>query len=146
MNFRPVVLLAAVLSIAACSGEQQATEPPADADDASVTLNALFDEFFKRNLELNPLRATMIGDDRYDDRLANSIGPEYRAANTAMEQEFLQRLLEIDRGALPRQDQLSYDLFEFDRRLAAGGPLRGHLKIASPHVAEPVLCRADDWF
>ncbi len=66
-------------------------KPPRDAGGANAPaqLAALVEEFFERELELNPLLATSIGDERYNDRLANSLGPEYRAHN----QEYLGRLL-----------------------------------------------------
>jgi uncharacterized protein (DUF885 family) len=118
MKFIPVAVLAAALFLAACSSEQPPAETPVEASDAPVTLAALFDDFFERGLELNPVRATAIGDYRYNDKFANSIGPEYREANRKMNEEFLARLLEIDREQLSRQDQLSYDMFKLNRELS----------------------------
>jgi uncharacterized protein (DUF885 family) len=70
---------------------------------------------------MNPLSATFIGDYRYNDRMANSNSPEYRAAAQAMDEEFLQRLLEIDRSQLGYQDQLSYDIFRINREQSLEG-------------------------
>ena len=54
---------------------------PAHGDRASrLELHALYERYFEDSLRLNPLLATFIGDHRYDDRLPNSIGPDYRAA------------------------------------------------------------------
>jgi len=119
MNLRLPAALAAVCLIAACSGgeDRAATE----AIDAGAALHTLFDEHFERDLELNPLSATFIGDDRYNDRMANSNSPEYRAAAQAMDEEFLQRLLEIDRTQLGYQDQLSYDIFRINREESLEG-------------------------
>jgi uncharacterized protein (DUF885 family) len=113
MKLTGTSVLAAVLLLAACGG----SEGPATTEtvDAGAQLHALFDEHFERNLELNPMTATFVGDNRYNDRMANSYGPEYRAADQAMDREFLQRLLEIDREQLGYQDQLSYDLFLINR-------------------------------
>ena len=95
MNLRLSAILAAVCLFAACGGSE---EPTADETvDAGAALHTLFGEHFERNLELNPLSATFIGDDRYNDRMANSNSPAYMTAAEAMDEEFLQRLLEIDR-------------------------------------------------
>jgi uncharacterized protein (DUF885 family) len=113
--------LAAVLIVAACGGPEDHAASEDTAIDASTALGALFDDYFERNLELNPLTATFIGDYRYNDRLANTFGPEYRAAATAMDDEFLRRLLEIDREQLDSQDRLSYDVFKLNREQSLEG-------------------------
>ena len=121
MKLMGTAVLAAVLLLAACGGN----EDPATTEtvDAGGALNALFDEHFERSLEMNPMRATFIGDDRYNDRMANSNSPEYRAADEAMDKEFLGRLLEIDRSQLSYQDQLSYDIFRINREVSLEGNL-----------------------
>lgn len=112
-------LLAAVLVVAACGESRK--EVTTEVVDAGATLHAMFDEHFERNLELNPLSATFIGDYRYNDRMANSNSAEYRAADEAMDKEFLARLLKIDRDQLSYQDQLSYDLFKINREQSLEG-------------------------
>ncbi len=113
--------LAAVLFVAACGGAQDQAAPESTETTPSATLSALFAEHFERNLELNPLTATFIGDYRYNDRMANTNSPEYRAASTALDEEYLQRLLEINREQLDLQDQLSYDLFRINRERSLEG-------------------------
>lgn len=121
MKKAPFLLLAVVL--AACGKPESSVEPTVEAAaaDPSAELDALFAEFFEESLELNPVRATSIGDDRYNDRLAISIGEEYRDKSLAMEQRYLERLGAIDRGALDYQEQLSYDLFRLQREWAVEG-------------------------
>jgi uncharacterized protein (DUF885 family) len=114
-------MLAALLLAAACGKMMDKPATDAATQDAGVALHALFDEHFERDLEMNPLSATFIGDYRYNDRLANTNSPEYIAAATAMDEEFLARLLEIDREKLNYQDQLSYDLFKIDREQSLEG-------------------------
>ena len=106
---------AACLLLAACGKEPEPAGTEAPAADAAAELQSLFDDYFERDLELNPLTASRIGDYRYNDRLANSIGPEHRAATRALNEESLERLLAIDRSRLSRQDQYSYDMFKLDR-------------------------------
>jgi len=114
-------MLAALLLVAACGESQEIAATDVPEASPADTLNALFDEHFQRNLELNPLRATFIGDYRYNDRLANSSSPEYIAEAIAMDEAFLARLLEIDREQLDYQDQLSYDLFKINREQSLEG-------------------------
>jgi uncharacterized protein (DUF885 family) len=119
MNHPVAAMLAALVLVASCGGSTDPApiEAPAEAPKitAAEALHALFDEHFERNLQLNPLSATFIGDNRYNDRMANSNSPEYRAEAEAMDEEFLGRLLAIDREQLGYQDQLSYDLFKINR-------------------------------
>jgi uncharacterized protein (DUF885 family) len=108
------MLAVALLLIGCDQGPSQAVTKQPDID-ASGALHELFDEHFERSLEMNPTYATYIGDDRYNDRLANTTSPEYLAASRALDREFLQRLQTIDRDALPYQDRISYDLFKIKR-------------------------------
>ena len=120
MKLRLLTATAVALLLSACGGQD---EPVAETPqvDAAEALHALFDEHFERQLEMNPLQATFIGDYRFNDRLANSFSPEYRAAEQAMDEEFLARLLEIDRDQLGDQDQLSYDIFRLNREQSLEG-------------------------
>ncbi|HEX5788172.1 MAG TPA: DUF885 domain-containing protein [Woeseiaceae bacterium] len=126
--------LAATLCLSACGGGEQAAEsaPAAagdDADDdagdsgagAATMLATLFEEHFERELRLDPVQATAIGDFRYNDELAITNSAEHRAAERALDEEFLERLLAIDRSGLDYQDQLSYDIFRRFRENALEG-------------------------
>ncbi len=114
-------ILAATLFISACGGSDQSAAGSEETVDASAVLATLFDEHFERNLELNPLSATAIGDDRYDDRMALSNSEEYRDAEKALDEEFLTRLLTVDREALSYQEQLSYESFTIKREQSLEG-------------------------
>jgi uncharacterized protein (DUF885 family) len=115
------VAFAAVLFLAACDKSQELAESTAAGADSAAALSTLFEDHFQRDLEMNPIHATFIGDHRYDDRLANSNSAEFRAAAMAMDEEFLARLLQIDRDELSYQDRLSYDLFKINRELSLEG-------------------------
>jgi len=123
--------LSAVLALfilSAC-GTETAPETTAEtALDDSAELATLLDDYFERNLMLSPTSATSIGDDRYDDKYTNSIGPEHRAARHALNTEFLARLEAVDRAALSTQEQYSYDMFKLQREMSlAGEQYPGHL-------------------
>jgi len=127
MKALTAAMLAVALFVAACGNEQ--VEPPANVADSAESLHALFDEYFERSLELDPTRASAIGDYRYNDQFANSIGPEHRAASHQMHEQFLARLLEIDREQLSRQNQLNFDMFRLNReRWLEGERFPNHLQ------------------
>lgn len=117
-----IAAMAAALFLSACGEQpQQTTAATAGQSDPGPALNAMFEEYFERNLELNPLFATAIGDDRYNDRLALSMSQEYRDATRALDEEFLARLLDFDREVLGEQDQLSFDMFRILREQSLEG-------------------------
>ena len=133
MNIKVFTLSTLVFLLAACSRDTD-NDPNSNitadnSDQVSVTaepdievstsaqLAELVDEYFERHLELNPLRATRIGDDRYNDRFANNLGPEHRTATTAVNNEFLARLLELDAGELEGQDVVTYGSFKLSREM-----------------------------
>jgi uncharacterized protein (DUF885 family) len=124
MRKRAAAALAALLLLSACGSDDPApagSMEPEEPADVATDLARLFEEHFERELELNPLDATAIGDYRYNDRLAITNSAEYREAERALDEEFLARLDAIDRGELDYQDQLSYDMFRRLREMSLEG-------------------------
>lgn len=111
--------VAALLLLSACSSEQEQQQE--QAPDTTTEFAALLEEHFKRNLVLNPIYATSIGEDQYNDQYANSIGPQYRAASHDLDVEFLSRLDAIDHSELNAQDQLSFDMFKLRLEMSLAG-------------------------
>ena len=121
------MILVAALALFGCTQENDrsaaATSATGEAGpvDNAALLDELFEAYFEEILELNPLYATFIGDNRYNDRLANSLSPEYREKSRALERKYLGALLAIDNGDLNRQDLLSYEIFRLDRETSIAG-------------------------
>lgn len=118
------VLIACALA-AGCNAERPAaptssattTPAPADAGQAPAAgLARLYEEHFEEMLELNPMRATFLGDRRYNDRFENSLSPEHRARQKAAAERWLERFQAIDPSPLTGQDRLSYDMFVRERQ------------------------------
>jgi uncharacterized protein (DUF885 family) len=119
MRYPKLASLAFLLFITACETDSSSSNrPTSDTSDAFATL---LDEHFDKNLALNPLSATAIGEHSYDNQYANSIGVEHRAQKHALDSEYLERLASIERAALDAQEQLSYDLFKLRLELALQG-------------------------
>jgi uncharacterized protein (DUF885 family) len=119
---RAPVVLALALALAPClAGSQVATAVPAEPQvaapqaEAGQRLNAMFEQYFEEFLELNPLYATQLGDNRYNDRLPNDIGPEYRAQAREMNERYLAAVKEFDQAKLSGEDRISYEIFLRER-------------------------------
>ena len=142
MRKRILGCIVALLVLAACSKDQApGTDAGSDNGDrlnTSGQLAALVSEYYERNLELHPLSATQAGDDRFDDQLANRYAPEYIAAIGALNEKFLQRLLEIDASVLQGQDWLTYEAFKLSREnTIAGLQFHGELQPISQFYSMP---------
>jgi len=84
----------------------------ADASDAKRDLDRLFAEERAFVWREDPLSATNDGVHDHDDRLPR-VTPADQARRLETDRGFLERLRDIDRGALTEFDVVSYDLFEF---------------------------------
>lgn len=86
----------------------------AESDSVSAELRSVVEAYFEASLELNPLQATFLGDRRYNDRLANYLGAEHRAASAALDREYLERIEAIDPEQLGREDRLTFEIFKLN--------------------------------
>lgn len=80
------------------------------APEDSDGLQALFDEAWEFQLRENPTFATSVGRHEYDDRL-ESVALEDLERRAAFWRDILKRLQSFDRNALPRRQQINYDIF-----------------------------------
>ncbi len=114
MDHRWLIAGITAVVLAANANESAAqNDPTATTAEARerAELAQIFEDYFEANLELNPVFATFIGDHRFNDRMANSIGPEYREKDQALQREYLARIQAIDASLLEGQDLLSYNMF-----------------------------------
>jgi uncharacterized protein (DUF885 family) len=93
---------------------------PMSAAADAARLDALVEDYFEEQLELNPLLATFIGDARYNDRLPNSLGAEHRALVLSTNQRYLTAARAIDGARLPAAERITHEIFvrELERALA----------------------------
>jgi uncharacterized protein (DUF885 family) len=96
--------------------------PPAAATRPDTrAIDALAERYFDDWLALNPVAATFLGDDRFDDRLGNPASLDYLRASRALEEKYLADALAIDPARLPDAQRLTWDAFVRGRRLALRG-------------------------
>lgn len=107
---------AAALLVSACGRGQPPAPVAAPGDSPGRQLFRLAEDYFEEHLALNPLLATYLGDDRYNDRLTNDISPQHRAAVRALEERYLAAAQAIDPAAMDEADRLNWEMFTIGRR------------------------------
>jgi uncharacterized protein (DUF885 family) len=114
--------LVAALALPAAAAPQQRAPKGTPAPDLgarkaaeAAKLSRLFEDYFEAYLQLNPVLATSIGDDRYNDRFPVGIAPGERAKAEKLDRDFLAKISAVDAGLLDEQDRLSYEVFKSSR-------------------------------
>lgn len=122
LSITPLVV-ALTLAIGAC-----APMPRPDADpmvptaatetvaDKATKLDALYEEYWQEGLKMNPVMATYIGDERYNDQLVDTDSAENRAKSREFNKAWLDRISAIGDEGLNGQALLSYKIFVRERR------------------------------
>lgn len=104
--FRRLLLCCALLSTTACTITSNRSAEAVSASDPAT----LFDAYWQEALALDPLRATFIGDARYNDQLPNTLSADYRAQEAAFDARWLAKVQAIDAKTLSEADALSVDI------------------------------------
>jgi uncharacterized protein (DUF885 family) len=92
--------------------QQRATPAAQSADEQ---LRQVVEDYWEEYLKLNPIAATIFGDNRYNDRLENNISERFLADTLALEKGYLEKVSAIDPVKLSAQSRLSYEIFKYDR-------------------------------
>jgi uncharacterized protein (DUF885 family) len=79
------------------------------------TLRALFVASDEDSMVRNPIQALFRGDPRYAERFGDYISDTYLAAEKKAAEDELSALAKIDRASLSDDDQISYDVFKWQR-------------------------------
>jgi uncharacterized protein (DUF885 family) len=104
MRLRILPVFACILMVGLIHGQDRNNE-------ATRALHALFDAEWDYQMEQDPVRASLLGDRRWNDRWRDVSLDAIRKRHEHYK-EVLARLAQIDRRQLSPQDQLNYDLFK----------------------------------
>ena len=108
---KKIVSIAIALLVVGCATREMSTRVQED------DFNKFTDTYYEEFLKLNPLEATQIADNRYNDQLPNEISERYRQESREFFQRFRDSLQTFDRSALPTQQQVSYDILAHETSL-----------------------------
>ncbi len=105
------------LALIAFAAPLLAVKAPTEAQ----KLNRLLDAHWEEVLRRNPLQATALGDDRFNDRFPNTLSPAWRAEEKALAEKWLAAFKALDRRKLQGQDRLSRDIIVRDLEQGLAG-------------------------
>jgi uncharacterized protein (DUF885 family) len=91
------------------------------ADNLSKNMNKLFEDYYEERLQLFPLEATAIADNRYNDLLPADISDSYREKLKAFYRKYQNELASYDRSKLNGQDAISYDILKHETEIQLEG-------------------------
>lgn len=89
------------------AGASAAAATPEERAEARRAAEQLFADYWEAQLRLNPLRATQVGDARYNDQLPDLFSADYRAEVAASNRQWLARAQALDADALEADAALS---------------------------------------
>src|SRR5687767_12691625 len=106
MRFATSALL--LVLVAACATPRAPEAPP--AVDTNAAFDRLADEYFEAALPLNPVQATAIGDNRFNDRYVAAFSDARRNEALALAKKYEQALRRIDPKTLDASRQVSHSI------------------------------------
>lgn len=122
------VAIAAVVALSACNDKDitnnvsnkntSITEAPESATQSEAErYNQMADSYFKDLLALEPIYATYVGVNDYNDQFGGSLTPAYLKQRHELNSRYLKQAKSIDVEQLPENLALSFDMFIYDRHM-----------------------------
>lgn len=107
----------AAASLAGCNNSNEPTETTVEAVQLTEAekLKKLTDDYFAEMMERNPIYATFVGIEKYNDRFGEPLSDAARKGQIEFETKYQQRLEAIDPTKLDGQDWITYEIFKYDR-------------------------------
>ncbi|RNI25034.1 DUF885 domain-containing protein [Rufibacter latericius] len=111
------LMLSALLAGALLSACQKKTETATAANVSNnPQLSTLFEDYWEQNARFFPLDATSQGDNRYNHLLPNDNTQAFRDSLNTFYKEYQDKLHQFERQDLNANDQISYDIFEYETK------------------------------
>lgn len=115
-----------LLASQGCSDSAKPSEPVNSATSSAVQAVektaseqylAMVDAFFNDQLKLEPIYATFVGVNDYNDQFGGSLTEEYLTQRHQLNSRYFNQAKTIDISQLPPSLKLSYDMFVYDRNM-----------------------------
>ncbi|MCO4822450.1 MAG: DUF885 domain-containing protein [Flavobacteriaceae bacterium] len=102
-----------IVLFASCKEETKGTLV-SNPEDVSKAFNTMLDNYYEDGLKLNPLNATFIGDNRYNDKFPNPLSSEYQAATKAHFNKYLEMLLGFKDETLSDSEKMTKAILKWE--------------------------------
>ena len=121
-----MIAISAALSLTGCDDSAvPETKTNKAAKESTVSMHGqadlrylkIVDQFFKDQIKLNPIMATFVGVNDYNDQFGGDLTEAYLKQRHELNQSYLNKVRKINRDDLSPSLQLSYDLFAYDRNM-----------------------------
>ena len=121
-----MIAISAALSLTGCDDSAAPeTKTNKAAKESTVSMHGqadlrylkIVDQFFKDQIKLNPIMATFVGVNDYNDQFGGDLTEAYLKHRHELNQSYLNKVRKINRDDLSPSLQLSYDLFAYDRNM-----------------------------
>jgi len=80
----------------------------------SLTFNQLLDDYYEEGLKLNPIKATFVGDSRYNNRFPNTLSSEHKSEMKAYYANYLEKLSHFNEEDLSESEKISKAVLKWD--------------------------------
>lgn len=129
-----LISITLIFSLIACGKQsmQSGTDTTSTSTQtASTVVNQLFDNYQQENFALNPGWASFWGVSGFAHSWVDPYHSDYFEASETLERKYLSLATAMDRDTLPQADQLSLDIFIYDRQMLVDGFETGAAKNTS---------------
>ncbi|MGS0825881.1 DUF885 domain-containing protein [Shewanella sp. 0m-8] len=97
---------------------QKTAEQAAQIQSAEQAYLLLVDNYFNDLLKLEPIYATFVGVNDYNEQFGDGLSDAYLTQRHELNTRYLKEVKKIDRSQLSNELKLSYDMFNYDRNVA----------------------------
>lgn len=112
-----LICLAFPAMLASCTSNENKTNTKSSGPE----LATLLDNYWQERMQLFPVEATGIGDNRYNDRLTITIAESFRDSLGKFYKKYLDQLNQLDSAGLAGNDLMSYRLLKYEMQMSIEG-------------------------
>jgi len=83
-------------------------------ENQTEAFNQMLDDYYEEGLVLNPINATMVGDNRYNDKFPNILSDKWIASTKTYYEKFLNKLSEFDEENLSESEKMTKAILKWE--------------------------------